>query len=388
MIVSPAVTPLTERLGFYRILIVTSLITAVFGIAASLLLDSGRLSVIAALGLIGAIGVTTSFHVPAVYTTLSWFVGEHRIPAAISTINLRTGFTWVVGPVIGATLVAHDNADALGWLVAAGALINVATVVAKRKIFAQGQAHLRERSLTDPGCTRRAIDEGIEDADGNGVCMLTQAPTPGASGFLKLLRQPVIAFMMVMYLILYSSLGSFSVLVTPWLTTQLAAGAMVAGVALSVRSAASIPGTVVAEWLTRRVGIGRTILATGLLTAVGTLLAARQDSWGIGAIIGIVIYGALFFALTSGVMTTLVTVTIGKEQRAEGQALYAFVKGIVSAIFLAIGVVATLMGVSVVMIVTTLLALAALIFLRFALRDRWDAVMTQYQARLSQAKSG
>jgi MFS family permease len=112
LVVSPAVTPLTERLGFYRILILTSLITAVFGAAASLLLDSGRLSVVAALGLIGAIGVTTSFHVPAVYTTLSWFVGEHRIPAAISTINLRTGLTWVVGPVIGATLVAHDRADA------------------------------------------------------------------------------------------------------------------------------------------------------------------------------------------------------------------------------------------------------------------------------------
>lgn len=86
-------------------------------------------------------------------------------------------------------------------------------------------------------------------------------------------------------------------------------------------------------------------------------------------------------------MTTLVTVTIGPENHSEGQALYAFVMGVVSVICLGIGVIAMILGVSMVMIVNSVFAFLALPVLPYGLSGRRADLMAQYQHRREQAQS-
>ena len=382
LVLSQFVTPVIERLGFYRTLIWTQLIALIAMAATALLYASGSMSYLAAFGLITVIGSTLTFRVPAVFGTLAWFVGERQIPQGVSSINLRTGVTWIGGPLIGATLITVDNGAVLIAVAIGLCLIGLLPYLASRHFFLERQAELQAMRAHDPECVLRAVDDGIENADLNGVCMLTQAPVRSGFGYLHLLRRPTIAFIMVLYMVMYVGLGMFSILLATWGSVSLGVAAMAIGTLYAVRSVSSVPGPLLTDALLRRLGMSRTLIAGTVVLTASILLAMVQDSLNLLAWIALVVYGAVFFTLTSGVMTTLVTVTVGKEQRPQGAALYAAVKGIVSIPFVLVGAAATAWSPAPVLAASAVIGLLIILVMRMGLRHLWGRMIAEYESRL------
>jgi MFS family permease len=387
LVLSQFVTPTIERVGFYRVLIWTQVVALVaMGVTATLY-ALGTMSFLAAFFLIAVIGSTLSFHVPAVFGTLAWFVGERQVPQGVSSINLRTGITWIGGPLLGATLIGIDNGAALIAVGIVLCTLGLVPYLANRRLFLEHQAELDKQRMHDPECVLRAVDDGIENADLNGVCMLTQAPVRSGIAYLRLLRQPTITFIMVLYMVLYVGLGIYSILLATWGSVTLGVAAMAVGTLYSVRSLSSIPGPLITDAVLNRLGMSRTLVISTVVLTASILIAMNQHSLNTLAWIGLIIYGAVFFTLTSGVMTTLVTVTVGKEQRAEGAALYAAVKGIVSIPFVFIGAAATAWSPAPVLATSAVVGLAFVLIMRFGTKSRWNQMIAEYHSRLASTEA-
>lgn len=384
---SQLVTPTLDRFGFYRVLIWSQVIAIVAMAATAWLYALGSMSYLAAFFLITIIGSTLAFHVPAVFGTLAWFVGERQVPQGVSSINLRTGVTWIGGPLIGATLIGIDNGAVLIAVGIVLCVLGLLPYLASRRFFLERQAELDAQRGHDPACVQRAVDEGIENADLNGVCMLTQAPVRRGFAYLRLLRRPTIAFIMVLYMVLYVGLGIYSILLATWGSVTLGVAAATIGTLYSVRSLSSIPGPLLTETVLGRLGMSRTLVISTVVLTASILIAMNQHSLNALAWIGLIVYGAVFFTLTSGVMTTLVTVSVGKEQRAEGAALYAAVKGIVSIPFVFIGAAATMWSPAPVLAISAVVALALVLLMRFATHSRWRQMIAEYDMRRDHASA-
>jgi MFS family permease len=386
LVLSQVVTPVLERLGFYRVLIWTLLISILAMLITAALYALGSMSYVAAFFLIAVIGSTLTFRVPALFGTLGWFVGESHVPQGVSSINLRTGITWIGGPLIGATLIGIDNGAAL---LAAGVvlcLLGLIPYLASRRFFLEHQAELQAMRAHDPSCVLRAVDEGIENADLNGVCMLTQAPVRHGYDYLRLLRRPTIAFIMVLYMIMYVGLGIYSILLATWGSVSLGVAAMAIGTLYAVRSLSSVPGPLLTDTVLNRLGMSRTLIAGTILLTASVLVAMNQHSLNALAWGALVVYGAVFFTLTSGVMTTLVTVSVGKEQRAEGAALYAAVKGIVSIPFVFVGAAATAWSPAPVLAASAVIGLVLVLVMRTGFRGLWMRMIRDYEERLAASR--
>ncbi len=380
---SQFVTPTLERFGFYRVLIWSQVVALLAMTVTAILYALGTMSFLAAFFLITVIGSSLAFHVPAVFGTLAWFVGERQVPQGVSSINLRTGITWIGGPLLGATLIGVDNGAALIAVAIVLCLLGLVPYLASRRLFLERQAELDAQRTHDPECVLRAVDDGIENADLNGVCMLTQAPVRSGIAYLQLLRQPTITFIMVLYMVLYVGLGIYSILLATWGSVTLGVAAMAVGTLYSVRSISSIPGPLLTDAVLGRLGMSRTLVISTVVLTASILVAMNQHSLNALAWIGLIVYGAVFFTLTSGVMTTLVTVTVGKEQRAEGAALYAAVKGIVSIPFVFIGAAATAWSPAPVLAVSAVVGLAFVLLMRFGTKARWNQMIAEYHSRLA-----
>ena len=387
VLISPLVRPIIERLGVYRTILWTHAAVAV-GMAVVAILASTRVGgLYPAYCLDVLIGLSTALHVPAVFTSLSWFVGEDQLPAGIATVNLRTALTWAAGPLFGG-FFAHVDNGSLVLAVAAGATaLSLLPLRSVRSVFRSAEAALAERQRHEPGCVRGSIEQGVANADVNGLCMLTQAPATVDRRLLNLLRDPDVRFAVILYAAVYTTLGSFTILLTPWASRDLHLSAAAVGTVLSLRSTASMPGPLLSGFFVRRLGMSRALVALGVATGAAVTVLSRRSSWDAIAIASVVVYGALFYCLTSGVFTTLFTVVVGPERRPEGTALFALAKALASIVFVGLGLLARTWGPPRILEWCGLAGIGGALLLRLVTARQWTRLMASFHVRWTLAQA-
>lgn len=226
----------------------------------------------------------------------------------------------------------------------------------------------------------RTLSDGVSDYDLRNVCMLSQAAAPLDKRLRRLVADPPIRFLLCSYGLLYTFLGAYSVVLIPWATKQLGVTAAAATSLVALRSVSALPGPLVAGRAVRRFGMSATLTAATLVGAAASLVAGIQHSSGPLAFAAVVVYGAIFYVLTSGTYATLTTVVVGTEQRIEGAALFAFVRGAVSVLFVLIGLLAHVVGIELILVCCAIASLICLLASRIALRRHWDEVMARFAA--------
>ena len=378
LIVSPLVTPALARYTFFQSLVWTYLLAAAVLVLASPLffLNIGVLPLSFALILI--LGATNSFHTPALYATLDWFVGKENLPRAISSVNLRAGIGWVVGPIVGGLLAGLHNGAVLMLIVAAAYVAATLPYLANRALFAQRQAELEARRASDPDCVAEAVEDGVVAYAGHNPCQCMQAPVTNSWSFLTVLTVPRLAFTIAIFIAIYFFLGAFTSLMTPWSIIDLGLAKMMAGIVITVRSLASLPGVVVMTPIQERLGMGRTLVLSTIVLCIAALTAGLAHNWGVMAAIAVAVFGLIFYPLTNSLLQSLITIVFGEEYRVPGQTLIAFSKGVVAIAYLGIGVLANHIGVNVAFMLTAVLGTIVIVGMRLVTRSRWNDVMKSY----------
>ena len=378
LIVSPLVTPALARYTFFQSLVWTYLLAAAVLVLASPLffLNIGVLPLSFALILI--LGATNSFHTPALYATLDWFVGKENLPRAISSVNLRAGIGWVVGPIVGGLLAGLHNGAVLMLIVAAAYVAATLPYLANRALFAQRQAELEARRASDPDCVAEAVEDGVVAYAGHNPCQCMQAPVTNSWSFLTVLTVPRLAFTIAIFIAIYFFLGAFTSLMTPWSIIDLGLAKMMAGIVITVRSLASLPGVVIINPIQERLGMGRTLVLSTIVLCIAALTAGLAHNWGVMAAIAVAIFGLIFYPLTNSLLQSLITIVFGEEYRVPGQTLIAFSKGVVAIAYLGIGVLANHIGVNVAFMLTAVLGTIVIVGMRLVTRSRWNDVMKSY----------
>lgn len=382
LVVSPLVTPALARYTFFQSLVWTYLLAAGVLVLASpmFFLDLGTLPLSFALMLI--LGATNSFHTPALYATLDWFVGKENLPRAISSVNLRAGIGWVLGPIVGGLLAGFHNGAVLMLIVAAAYVAATLPYLANRSLFAQRQAELEARRAAEPTCVADAVEEGVVAYAGHNPCQCMQAPVTSSWSFLTVLRVPRLAFTIAIFIVIYFFLGTFTSLMTPWSVIDLGLAKMMAGIVITVRSLASLPGVVAITPIQERLGMGRTLVVSVLVLCAAALVAGFSSSWGLAAAIAVAVFGFVFYPLTNSLLQSLITIVFGEEYRVPGQTLIAFGKGVVAIVYIAVGILADRIGINIAFMITAVAGTIALVTMRVLTRSRWDDVMQAYQANL------
>ena len=378
LIVSPLVTPALARYTFFQSLVWTYLLAAAVLVLASPLffLNIGVLPLSFALILI--LGATNSFHTPALYATLDWFVGKENLPRAISSVNLRAGIGWVVGPIVGGLLAGLHNGAVLMLIVAAAYVAATLPYLANRALFAQRQAELEARRASDPDCVAEAVEDGVVAYAGHNPCQCMQAPVTNSWSFLTVLTVPRLAFTIAIFIAVYFFLGAFTSLMTPWSIIDLGLAKMMAGIVITVRSLASLPGVVIINPIQERLGMGRTLVLSTIVLCIAALTAGLAHNWGVMAAIAVAVFGLIFYPVTNSLLQSLITIVFGEEYRVPGQTLIAFSKGVVAIAYLGIGVLANHIGVNVAFMLTAVLGTIVIVGMRLVTRSRWNDVMKSY----------
>ncbi len=381
VVVSPLVRPTIERYGVYRTLLWTHGIVVIGLLAAAVcaLTKFGWLYPYFALDTL--IGLATAFHGPAVFASLSWFVGEEHVPLGIATVNLRTALTWMAGPLLGGVFAGVANGAVVLLVAAAATACAMLPLHTLRASFRAGERVLHERQQHDPRCVTRSIEQGIAAAEVNGLCMLTQAPAVVDRRLWALLRDRDARFALVLYGACYASLGAFTVLLTPWARSNLHLSAAAVGTVLSLRSTASMPGPLLSGWFVKVLGMSRTLVGLGIATGAVVAILATRSRWDGIAVASVIVYGALFYCLTSGVFTTLFTVVVGPVRRTEGAALFALVKASSSIVFVALGLCARAWGAPLILGWCGAAGIAAAVLLRVVTRGPWNRLMTAFRVQ-------
>ena len=378
LIVSPLVTPALARYTFFQSLVWTYLLAAAVLVLASPLffLNIGVLPLSFALILI--LGATNSFHTPALYATLDWFVGKENLPRAISSVNLRAGIGWVVGPIVGGLLAGLHNGAVLMLIVAAAYVAATLPYLANRALFAQRQAELEARRASDPDCVAEAVEDGVVAYAGHNPCQCMQAPVTNSWSFLTVLTVPRLAFTIAIFIAVYFFLGAFTSLMTPWSIIDLGLAKMMAGIVITVRSLASLPGVVIINPIQERLGMGRTLVLSTIVLCIAALTAGLAHNWGVMAAIAVAVFGLIFYPVTNSLLQSLITIVFGEEYRVPGQTLIAFSKGVVAIAYLGVGVLANHIGVNVAFMLTAVLGTIVIVGMRLVTRSRWNDVMKSY----------
>ena len=378
LIVSPLVTPALARYTFFQSLVWTYLLAAAVLVLASPLffLNIGVLPLSFALILI--LGATNSFHTPALYATLDWFVGKENLPRAISSVNLRAGIGWVVGPIVGGLLAGLHNGAVLMLIVAAAYVAATLPYLANRALFAQRQAELEARKANDPDCVAEAVEDGVVAYAGHNPCQCMQAPVTNSWSFLTVLTVPRLAFTVAIFIAVYFFLGAFTSLMTPWSIIDLGLAKMMAGIVITVRSLASLPGVVIINPIQERLGMGRTLVLSTIVLCIAALTAGLAHNWGVMAAIAVAVFGLIFYPVTNSLLQSLITIVFGEEYRVPGQTLIAFSKGVVAIAYLGVGVLANHIGVNVAFMLTAVLGTIVIVGMRLVTRSRWNDVMKSY----------
>ena len=378
LIVSPLVTPALARYTFFQSLVWTYLLAAAVLVLASPLffLNIGVLPLSFALILI--LGATNSFHTPALYATLDWFVGKENLPRAISSVNLRAGIGWVVGPIVGGLLAGLHNGAVLMLIVAAAYVAATLPYLANRALFAQRQAELEARRASDPDCVAEAVEDGVVAYAGHNPCQCMQAPVTNSWSFLTVLTVPRLAFTIAIFIAIYFFLGAFTSLMTPWSIIDLGLAKMMAGIVITVRSLASLPGVVIINPIQERLGMGRTLVLSTIVLCIAALTAGLAHNWGVMAAIAVAVFGLIFYPVTNSLLQSLITIVFGEEYRVPGQTLIAFSKGVIAIAYLGVGVLANHIGVNVAFMLTAVLGTIVIVGMRLVTRSRWNDVMKSY----------
>ena len=381
VVVSPLVRPTIERYGMYRTLLWTHGLVVV-GLAAAAACALTKFGALYPFFVLDAlIGIATAFHGPAVFASLSWFVGEEQVPLGIATVNLRTAITWMAGPLFGGLFAGVANGALVLLAAAAVTTLSMLPLRTLRTTFVNGQRDLAERQQHDPGCVSQSIALGIAAAEVNGLCMLTQAPATVDRRLWSLLKDRDVRFALILYGTSYATLGTFTILLTPWARADLHLSAAALGTVLSLRSAASMPGPLLSGWFVRHLGMSRTLVALGVATGAAVTTVAIRTHWDAVAVAGVVADGALFYCLTSGVFTTLFTVVVGPGRRAEGAALFALVKASSSIVFVALSLCARSWGASQILTWCGGAGIASAVLLRAAARGPWNRLMSAFRVQ-------
>ena len=378
LIVSPLVTPALARYTFFQSLVWTYLLAAAVLVLASPLffLNIGVLPLSFAHILI--LGATNSFHTPALYATLDWFVGKENLPRAISSVNLRAGIGWVVGPIVGGLLAGLHNGAVLMLIVAAAYVAATLPYLANRALFAQRQAELEARRASDPDCVAEAVEDGVVAYAGHNPCQCMQAPVTNSWSFLTVLTVPRLAFTIAIFIAVYFFLGAFTSLMTPWSIIDLGLAKMMAGIVITVRSLASLPGVVIINPIQERLGMGRTLVLSTIVLCIAALTAGLAHNWGVMAAIAVAVFGLIFYPVTNSLLQSLITIVFGEEYRVPGQTLIAFSKGVIAIAYLGVGVLANHIGVNVAFMLTAVLGTIVIVGMRLVTRSRWNDVMKSY----------
>ena len=378
LVVSPLVTPALARYTFFQSLVWTYLLAAAVLVLASPLffLNIGVLPLSFALMLI--LGATNSFHTPALYATLDWFVGKENLPRAISSVNLRAGIGWVAGPIVGGLLAGVHDGAVLMLIVAAAYVAATLPYLANRALFAQRQAELEARKASNPSCVADAVEDGVVAYAGHNPCQCMQAPVTNSWSFLTVLTVPRLAFTVAIFIAIYFFLGAFTSLMTPWSIIDLGLAKMMAGIVITVRSLASLPGVVIINPIQERLGIGRTLVLSTIVLCIAALTAGLAHNWGLMAAIAVAVFGLIFYPLINSLLQSLITIVFGEEYRVPGQTLIAFSKGVVAIAYLGVGVLANHIGVNVAFMITAVLGTIVIVGMRVVTRSRWNEVMQTY----------
>jgi|GEM_PF-7003360 hypothetical protein len=378
LVVSPLVTPALARYTFFQSLVWTYLLAAAVLVLASPLffLNIGVLPLSFALMLI--LGATNSFHTPALYATLDWFVGKENLPRAISSVNLRAGIGWVAGPIVGGLLAGVHDGAVLMLIVATAYVAATLPYLANRALFAQRQAELEARKASNPSCVADAVEDGVVAYAGHNPCQCMQAPVTNSWSFLTVLTVPRLAFTVAIFIAIYFFLGAFTSLMTPWSIIDLGLAKMMAGIVITVRSLASLPGVVIINPIQERLGIGRTLVLSTIVLCIAALTAGLAHNWGLMAAIAVAVFGLIFYPLTNSLLQSLITIVFGEEYRVPGQTLIAFSKGVVAIAYLGVGVLANHIGVNVAFMITAVLGTIVIVGMRVVTRSRWNEVMQTY----------
>ena len=376
--VSPLVTPALAKYTFFQSLVWTYLLAAAVLVLASPLffLDIGTLPL--SFALVFILGATNSFHSPALYATLDWFVGKENLPRAISSVNLRSGIGWVLGPIVGGLMAGLYNGAVLMLIVAASYVAATLPYLANRALFAQRQAELKARMTSEPDCVEEAVEDGVVAYAGHNPCQCMQAPVTNSWSFLTVLKVPKLAFTIAIFIAIYFFLGAFTSLMTPWSIIDLGLAKMMAGIVITVRSIASLPGVVVITPIQERLGMGRTLVLSTIALCIAALAAGLSHQWGLMAAIAVAVFGLIFYPLTNSLLQSLITIVFGEQYRVPGQTLIAFSKGVVAIAYLGVGVLANHIGANVAFMITAVLGTITIVGMRLVTRSRWDEVMTSY----------
>lgn len=383
LVVSPLVTPALARYTFFQSLVWTYLVSAAVLLLATpmFFLGIGTLPLSFALMLI--LGATNSFHTPALYATLDWFVGKENLPRAISSVNLRAGIGWVVGPIVGGLLAGLHEGAVLMIIVAASYVAATMPYLANRALFAQRQAELNARRASDPDCVDEKVEGGVVAYAGHNPCQCMQAPVTGSWSFLTVLKVPRLAYTIAIFIVIYFFIGTFTSLMTPWSIIDLGLAKMMAGIVITVRSVASLPGVVVMTPIQERLGMGRTLVLSVLVLCAAALLAGFSFSWGVAAAVAVAVFGFVFYPLTNALLQSLITIVFGEEYRVPGQTLIAFSKGVVAIVYIAVGILANHIGINVAFMISAVTGTVVLVVMRVVMSSRWNDVMQTYRAELA-----
>ncbi|MFM1918005.1 MAG: hypothetical protein RJB01_1520 [Actinomycetota bacterium] len=377
IVASPLVYPLLTKAGLYRSLIGTYL-AAIAGLAfAGLCLSLNAPIAIVSIFLMFLLGAVNSFHTPAVFATLGWLVGEDRVAKGISSIQLRIGISWVAGPVVGALLVGVGDGVALVAVVATCYAVALFPYVFQGN-FIRGP----ERELfsdTSPHVEEKLIRSGVEEYQEANRCRVTQAPTPGAWGFLNLLANPINAFVAALFVVLYLFLGGLAGLIAPWLVVDLHLSMTSVGLLVMLGAVASLPGFASVDWLVARAGLTRAFDIYVLLITAATVVALGGVLWRPLAFLGVALFGLAFFPATNSLILTTMTLVFGPGNRAPSQTLYAFFRGLMSIAFVVVGLLADRIGTTQVIAALLVIGLFLFVVMRVVLRTRWNEMVSVHE---------
>ncbi len=372
---SPSVTPTLKRFGFYRGLVGSYLIAVASILAITLASVETMAASLLAILLMFLLGAVNTIHTPAVFATLSWLVGEANIPKGIASTQVRQAIAWVIGPIVGASLVSIADGRLLLVIVAVTYVIALIPYLANRQLFRTEQEKLLADMEEDPDAMASLMETGVEEYQEANRCQVSIAPAPGAWGFLALLRNPNYVFVIAVALVVYLVLGTFSSLTGPWLVLDVGVAMMATGAFYSVRSIASLPGAFLVEWCTDRLGISRSLLLFSGLIAGSTLIAAAGSHWLPLAYVGMALFGVSYYSATTVLTLSLIALVFGKSLRVQAQTLFSFSKGIASFGFIGVGVLADAVGITAVLVISPLLGMLILLFMRFGMAARWKQMV-------------
>lgn len=375
---SPVVAPVLTRFGFYRGLVGTYLVAVVTLVATVLLSTVTTTPAASAITLMFLLGAVNTLHTPAVFATLGWLVGESNLSKGIASTNLRLSIAWIIGPIVGTTLVSVADGRLLLLVVAITYVIALIPYIANRQLFRSEQERLLAAMKRDPHVADDVVEAGVEEYQEANNCPVTVAPAPGAWGFLKLLRNPVYALAMAVSATFFVVLGTFSSLAGPWLVIDVGVAMMATGVFFTVRSVASLPGAFLVEWATDRLGMSRTLLLFAALITAGSLVAAAGLYWLPLAYLGMALFGMFYYPASLGLTVRLIALVFGKSLRVQAQTLWSFGKGVASFIFVGVGLLANVVGSTAILVAAPLLGMGLMLLMRFGRAALWRQMVTPH----------